>query len=279
VVIAIAFDIDLPGFIFNSSQTTWSRFASDFRGDPLPQQEYLVLPNDLSPVPYQDQPHRTPPPDFDPSRSRLSFHWLRSKGFAGVTSSLTEVFAGGYFLGNLHYDDPSSLSCKRSPDGRLIAFLEGWHYAGVSKNPLRWLALSDIDQVFTPLPTVNAQNFAFSPDSWELAFIGCIEGGTNCALYLVDLQSRQTERDLDLQMGYSLAWSPNGSQLAFLGALSPNGIYSVIVIDPVNGEITYTGEFDWQMFSPASDSPTHTWDIQFPDWFQNPEDCSAPPPG
>jgi Tol biopolymer transport system component len=175
-------------------------------------------------------------------------------------------------LGNIPFADPSRVNCTRSPDGNRIAFSE-WGKTSVSS--VRWFDLRQIDIIHDPLPALPSADFAFSPDSTQLAMIAC-EASSDCGVYLLDLDTERTRRILSLDSGYGLTWSPDGENIALLGTLKGASDGGVIVVEVRSNEVIYRGAFDWMTNTPAPDSPTHRWGVQFPSQHSGLEACTTP---
>jgi hypothetical protein len=224
-------------------------------------------------------PRRTPPPDFDPSRSQLTFQY-KSLTRLGGARDLAEVFADDYFLGMLEFADPWNINCTRSPNGRYIAYfpyLDEAPYRG----RLRWFDLLDLAVVHDPLPDILPawNNMAFSPVSRQLAFVACSQfPDDDCAIFLLDITSGDAKPLLAVKTGNSLAWSPDGRQLAFLGTLEIGQDFQVYIVNVLTGEVAYSSPLNWETYAPVDpDFPTSNWGLTFRNWDSGLEACSAPP--
>ncbi len=198
-----------------------------------------------------------PPPDFDPAGAPLAFQWSLAGSRGLLPGSSAEIFAGGYLLGVAEMGDPWDLVCKRSPDGRSIAFLEGSGVpAGLfaSAGPF-WLDLADPSVVHNALPNaeVVSSDFAFSPDGRRLAFWGCGGAPGNCGIYIHDLQTRINRKLGALDDGAAFfTWSLDGMRLALVGARSaPKFATSFIVLNVDSAVIEF-------------ESPVSDWPYQIP---------------
>jgi hypothetical protein len=79
----------------------------------------------------------------------------------------------------LEFGNPFGLRCDRSPDGQWLAFMPGGHWLEFSQSwpeaELRWINLSEVENLHRPaqpLETNSTSDFAFSPDSRQLAIAG-----------------------------------------------------------------------------------------------------------
>lgn len=281
VVTDIAFDVDFPNQLFDHHLPVPTGFFQDYRGEPYPLGAEIATPAGTRPAKSASWPRRTPPPDFNPAGSRLTFRWLGSP-VPGDPGSLAEVFAGNYLLGQVALGDPFRLLCKRSPDGRLAAFSERPELPPYLAAPLRWFSLTDLSRVYLAISSIYVSDFAFAPDSRRLALSGCDERRSECGLYVIDLTNSEQARLVEMAHISSLAWSPDGRQLAFLvWTTAGGGRSNVWVIDARTGEARYNQPLEldagYALVAPAN-APLHRWGVPFPNWVQPGLDaCIAPP--
>jgi hypothetical protein len=196
IIKEIAFDVDLKNALFDPYLPLPSRFAQNEPGDPHPGEQPLSNSIRVG-LTGRELPRKAQPARFSPERSRLTFQWTFGSAFDNDQSTLTDIFAGRFYLGSIDMGDPDRLICARSPDGRKIAFSEWLEGPGAGAAPLRWLDLNDLNQIYEPMPTVRARVLAFSPDSGRLALLGS-EGVNDLGLYLLDLASGDWQRIQDL---------------------------------------------------------------------------------
>lgn len=280
VINEIAYDVDLNNALFDPYRPLPTRFARDLTGDPYPEDLFLPIPTWVPLAGREPLPRLTPPPDYDPSRSRLTFQWTHGSAFDNDQSTLTDIFAGRYYLGSVDLGDPDRLICTRSPDGRKIAYSEWLESPPYGAAPLRWLDLGEVSRFYQPLDEVGAMGLSFSPDSQRLAFLG---GDTAYVrgLYVLDLASGDWKRILVLSGGDNLRWSPDGRYLALTGAEHPNTDWKLLVIDSANGEITYRGPVEWDQegrWIVPADSPVLAWGLaSLPPRMSAIEACARPP--
>jgi len=209
-----------------------------------------------------------PPAGFDPAQSQLSFQWPERVPPAPAEENLAEIFADQYFIGEMALGDPWKLSCVRSPDGRLLAFIPDSNASFSPEFAPRWLDLARPTRV-RPLLTSErtGSHVAFSPDSRFLAFHGCMGEGQNCAVYRLDTQSRREVKLLDIQFAGLFAWSPDGRELAFYG-LRPWTTripeWLLIVLDVQTGKETYAHGFDFSQPDLPPDAPAWLSEVGYP---------------
>jgi LysM domain/WD40-like Beta Propeller Repeat len=274
----IRYDQDFPAELFDPYAGAITQFAQGPDGEP----EDPAIPasrlQEVANAGRQPLPKRTPPPDFDPSRSQLAFQFTSLTRLGGG-HDLAEVIAGSYYLGMLEFADPWNMNCSRSPNGRYIAFIPGLEEEPY-RGSLRWFDLLDRAVVHDTLPELvpSWSNIAFSPDNHRLAFVACQHMESDCTIFLLDLSGGEPRPLLDVQGSSSLAWSPDGRQLAFLGNIASAPEWMLHIIDARSGEITYSGALDWEGYAPADpDAPVRSWGITFPIWNTGLEACTTPP--
>jgi DNA-directed RNA polymerase specialized sigma24 family protein len=187
---AIEYNIDIPDRLFDSSQHYQTYFARDHRGDPISLDD--TVPTEF--LSHQEEreniPHPLPPEEFDPAQRRLSFQWTSLSAFDPQFGAHIDLFADGYYLGNIEFVDPNKIVCRRSPDGRLIAFTGLAQETLYENVPLRWFSLTDISAVHQALPEIAPSKFAFTPDSRQLAVYGCLrKEEQECGGYILDTET------------------------------------------------------------------------------------------
>ncbi len=270
----LALDINIPGRLFDLYQPLLNQFAKDYSGEPLPT-TVPFFPPAWTPMPGREPlPLITPPPDFDPSQSTLTFHYTHLTRL-GDESNRANLFAGQYYLGNIEFADPQRINCSRSISGNLIAFSEWREQPPYGVSSIRWFEINHPGKLHDPLPGLSTSDFTFSPDGRSLALIGCTML-SNCGIYRLDLETEKTQRIISLDYGYGLTWSPDGKFLALIGALKGAKDAGVIVVDVVSHKVVYTGFFDWAANLPAPDSPTYHWNVPFPSIHSGLDGCIVP---
>jgi hypothetical protein len=105
----------------------------------------------------------------------------------------------------------------------------------------------------------------------------------------VDTETGEITRFINLEQAESLAWSPDGKQLALVGKRPGGSGLEVLVLLANSGRIVYSTPVDLQAYQqalaqpgqdlewPASDWPGHSWGIHFPVRMGELEACAAPP--
>ena len=275
----IAYDVATPPTVFDPQAYPGNRFAVDYTGaavtaavQPSPSQGPSPVPTALAG--HEALPLQPPPPNFDPASSRLTLQW-QPPAQTG-TSAAVDVFADRYYLGKLSVDSASILACRRSPDGRLIAFS---HVLSLPdrKSSLDWVNLASLANVHTALPGGSVSGgFAFAPDSRRLAFFGC-EGSGGCGLYTIDTTAGQLTRLLALSFADYLLWRPDGQELGLLASMNQQQNWRYLVVNARTGAVTYQGDFDWLSLEPGPESPTNQWKVPSQIQFGGLEACIEPP--
>ena len=276
VVKQIAYDIPIPNRFFDPQRELPARLYQDPGGDPLPLGYYPST--DWQPASQrQSLPHQPPPADFDPAASEITFQWTNLQELKPYQSTRADVFAGGYYLGNVQFGDPRSLSCQRSPDGKRIAFTEWLEVPPYGARPMRWFNLDNIKIVNEPMPDLISGNFAFSPDSRRLALFACTRSLQSCGIYLLDLETGHYRQLVEMAFAGSLGWRPDGEQLAFRGAKKPREESSLWVVDAGSGELIYHGPLVPGSSQLAGRTPLPGWGPVLQRMGRGAEGCSQPP--
>jgi hypothetical protein len=229
-------------------------------------------------------------PDFDPAGSQLSLQWDSTFNLFRPPSDRLlypiDLYASGFYLGRMPFVDPIFAICDRSPDGRWLAFstrstFSDFSYYSVYPAELFWLNLNRFGRPQRSDPPVEAYDFAFAPDSQQLAFFGRTEVNTNPAVYILDLETGTHQKLIDLLEAYSLTWSPDGKQLALISryptAVRPTRP-TLIVLDVETHEVLYMNNYGLPAVESAVQPPDITaWDPAFPHEMGDLDDCAAPP--
>ncbi len=215
------------------------------------------------------------PAGFDPSNSRLSFEWHTNPD--GSLSSDISLISGEYTLGTLSMGDPWSLLCTRSPDGRTIVYIERPDIPIYAPKSVQWFRINDPSKVYPLYPSgYTASDVAFSPDSQQLVFFACSRNESDCGVFILNMQTQQSRKLINIGTGAYFAWSPDGQDLAMLGS-DDLGSLRVFVIKVDTGEVVYIGPIDWKTFTTAANSPTRSWGVSFPATLGGLENCVLPP--
>lgn len=271
---SIAYDIELPPGLFDARLPWRGGFARDASGAP---EEILEQPGRPTSdyVRFDAEPA---PLNFNPARSRLLFQFPHFYALDSPPTTI-ELLADSYSLGPVLFGNPWQTICRRSPDGKWLA------YAGipVDKNaipaPLTYFDLADPEQSYKP-PGFgkSVTSFAFSPDSRRLAYFARPDSNENGTVNILDLQTHQSEPVLSIGDVNSLIWNPDGASLAMIARVSPDTyLENVIIFDVENKQITYNASIDVLSHS-AGDWSLLDWGVEFPVEMGNMDACSNPPP-
>ena len=275
---AINYDINFPATIFNPTSFPGDHYVQDYTGTPLSASAPIVLPN-LPPLSgHEPLPRLSPPPGFDPSHSRLTFQWASTSNDGSGSNPSLDLFAGNYYLGQLPIGQAEILTCKRSPDGRLIAY--SWTTSQPGNRNIS-LDLVDLTSIGTWHPLIVGGSltgdFAFSPDSRSIAFFNCQVKTNDCIVFIQDLQTNARMPLISLSFADYFLWKPDGQYLALLGAKGGSLDWKFMIVDVNTGEVTYQGQFDWNRLSATSDSPSNSWGVPFQIQSGGLEGCIKPP--
>jgi hypothetical protein len=275
LVTSASFDPVLPPGLFDPQTAGLGGFTQDAQGTPL----RFSLSSELVPQIRPPLPYNPPPQNLDLSRSALLFQFPLDLSAATLVSDTqtiqADLFAGGYYLGQVPFGLPWSLTCARSPDGLQVAFA-AFPTQERASGQLGWFNLSDIDQVYFPVPGFTATALAFSPDSKRLALFGRDERGVY-GIFTLDLATGMLEQILALADARSLVWSPDGRYLALLGKERANDAESqVIDLNLETHQVIYATPYIAGQPVPA-DAPLAAWVDTFP-LPDNPYPCTEPMP-
>ena len=240
IIQKVAFDVDFPDKTFDRSSLLL-QFAKDYLGEPISSQE-IPRPPVISPAPERLPLPETPAPaGYDFSTSELVFQWNQPAGQQDNTP--VKVFADGYYLGDLQFQNPSDVICDRSYDGEWIAFIQdagGLFSTGLG---VYWFQVSASPRLTHAMPDIRPQrSVAISPDGREIAVSGCsIHGwrGNRCGVYLADSLTQAYPRILPSDNVYRLAWDREGAHLAILGFVEGSQKLEWIVMDADTWQIVH----------------------------------------
>lgn len=221
---------------------------------PLAKRAYPFSPTE------EPQGQRTPYPkfypseSFDPSRSELKFNWSQPPSAASLQPFLVrnrpaddsgeivpvDVFADAYYLGQVGLN-PWSITCDRSPDGRILAFVTNIGEEGSSRPTLGWIDLFNVSDIrFPTLDILPGWEIAFSPDSQNIAFQGCIE--QECGIYILNVNTFEIEK-ISLGKGKYITWSRDGDYLAWIEAGSTPTESGVNLVNIKKDETLYFNDY------------------------------------
>jgi hypothetical protein len=277
VVTRIRYDLPLSNRFFDPTQPLptrlfWYAISGEQDQGFASQPFDPVIQPERAPI-----PQRTPPAGHDLARSSLQYQWTSLADLDPSQPTRADVFADGYYLGEVLFGDPRSLSCLRSPDGKRIAFTEWFEEPPFGARPLRWFSLESLHTVYEPLPDLLSGSFAFSPDSRRLALFACERSPQSCGIYLLDLETGHYRQLAEMAYAGILGWRPDGEQLAFRGAKKPRDESSLWVIDADSGEFVYHGPLVPESGQPAGRSPLPGWGPVLQRTGRGVESCSQPP--
>jgi hypothetical protein len=289
---SIYYDKEFPAELFEPGADAGSPlFARNYlgtrrKGDLVQSRDHLTYPISLwAPRPYREPiPAFTlPPASFVPSMSELAFQYIPalSSGllqfnFSGM-DAYADLFAADFFLGSIKTGDPFTTICDRSPDGMRLAFAQGRRSQPRQVSNLSWVNLEDTKRVNSLELAVDLSHFAFAPDSRRLALFGF--GDPLGSLYLLDTDSGELHKLLNLEYVRGLMWSPDGEYLAIIGNWeSPEYNEELMIIDAGSGAvISYFDPYSLSRGSEPSNLPEWIQGKTFPELTGGLEACAAPP--
>jgi hypothetical protein len=257
-------------------------FAADFTGKPeeaTPNPELSIwqaLSSRAAP------PALYPPEDFDPGSRRLAF----ARGSQGPDhlpeENFVQLYADEFLLGELFIDNPWHSICSRSVDGSEIVISQWSQLPEKLGSTIGWYELNSMQPNLIQIPDAAITRLAFSPDNTHIAAAGIDQLSGNSQLYLIDTQSGQWEQIPGFLNTWSLAWNPDGTQIAGLNLPSFRD-YSpwkvrILVYDIAPKEIssnTIQDNFAWG-FSSAR-IPLDGWTAEFPLSMHGLDPCVLPP--
>jgi hypothetical protein len=267
---AIAIDVSFPEHVFYPPLSPVRTMTWKFTGETLEEsEEVLALDTGLLVGNIRIDSYQPPPEDFDVSRAPLIFQYDSPEDPTQDAEEQTrmEVFADGYYLGDLNIPGMRVTHCRRSPDG-WRAILSGHSFIDTYFSALYLLELPRLEISPIDVSENHYPSYAFSPDGKSLAYVSCSQG---CWIYIQDLETAETERVDGKSTISRIAWSPDGTQFAYV---YPTNNTSRLVVKEVNTwETVFEGDYDElnnQHLTPGS--PTEKWDRPFsPDSWSN--DC------
>jgi len=299
----VVFDKSFPTEVFDPARSWREEFTANFLGGSI---RGRSDPGSVVFEPaagHEPLVRQTPPPGFDPSGSRLTFQYPGSASVETTPAAnppRVEVFADGYYLGNVSFARPWGMICDRSPDGRTVAFGERSHWLEFSATQtrlrLRWFSLDNLDRIRDLPFNLEPVDFAFSPDSRRLAVFGY--GNNGSRIEIVDLETGDSESLLELAYAFSLVWSPEGEYLALIGMREYPNMSAMIVhvqgkrviydtvadlntrqINPFRNDPFTQIKADLGPGWPSFSWPAATWEVEFPVLNRGLERCIEPPAG
>ncbi len=257
-------------------------FALNYLGQPAPQGATITYPDQLSPPQRIENANPLPTEALeDFSRTRLTLQYPQ---ILPETHQIpVEIFIDRQYLGTASLGNPWTMICDRSPDGSMMAYVSQPDDIPNLASQLNLVDLSDPESSWNLLPFhLGVKMFAFSPDSKHLAVFGYPGRFVEGTLIVVDIASRSNEWNdaviLDhLGEASSLAWSPDGQQIALIARYQNSTFLEEVFIYDVNtGEIIRRHPLDFANPSPVH-WPTEDWGIDFPVEMGGISDCVAFP--
>jgi DNA-directed RNA polymerase specialized sigma24 family protein len=272
-----------PGFNAGATPSARRYLGATRAQGPVQTRDRITFPMTVwAPRAYREpfQSFASPPAGFDPAGSRLAFQYLPNyepwRAQYSHPEEYSELFAGDYYLGSLHTGDPYTAICDRSPDGELLALAQGRTDQQRAETQLSWIRLAQPKDVNTIDLDVDLAYFAFAPDNRRLALFGF--GKPLGALYILDTQSSQLTKLLNIEYVRSLMWSPDGEQLAIIGNWeSPEYDEEVMVVDSHTGRVLTSTPYNYRGDSAVPDLPDWISEKSFLAWMGSLDACAAPP--
>jgi hypothetical protein len=278
IVTRVAFDLNFTNqALFDLDHQQTVEFANDPLGRPS-----RAAPTVTARANWESNPqpaYLDPPPEFDPTRSSLRFLYPTDFDLSSVEVPV-DLFGENYYLGSMIFANPWWIVCERSPDGQRIAFASRPLLSQQPSLTLRWLDLQDLRvRTRRSIPAVEVSDLAFAPDSTRLAYFGL--GSSGEGVYLADLASGQVNLLSLAEKARSLAWSPDGSQIALIGRGPWMSAWDeLVVLDATSGEVVYHAPYEIGGALPG-DAPLLGWGAEFLEAFPSQpaglEACAAPP--
>jgi LysM repeat protein/DNA-directed RNA polymerase specialized sigma24 family protein/WD40 repeat protein len=288
VVSGLEINPDIPLSLFNPQIPWLGGYAKDSSGVPFaPGGDPSLW--EITPAPRVIQPYTPAPTFLNLATSPLQFQFGQLYSlFPNPNSQVhyrAEIFAGNKYLGLATLPDPFRALCARSPDGRRIAYssasissLDMYSVETAPGKPIRWIDLRIPSM--ENLLDLEPFSFVFSPNSEQLAVFG-ERHNANRGIYLVDLQSGESRLLRHVDHATSLAWKPDGTQLAYISR--PTGSrssFSLVVLDVRSGEVVSQQPLPVPVEPPARNDqiwPPLQWGVPFPVGMGDLGDCAAPP--
>ncbi len=279
-VTKINFDVDFTDqSMFDPSLPWRGGYARDYSGAPEFGKDTNIS---LEPAPGHEPLQYIPAFEgYDPALHQLAFQYPSNyKG--DEAQALVDIFSGKYYLGRILFGNPRTLICARSWDGNQIAYV-----SQLSRDPgpdaqIHVINLRTLENITPDLPgSMAVSQFAFSPDSHNLAFFGYDSQFDPGGLYLMDSDSGRTTRLASLVDARSLVWSPDSNLLGLIGVPDSQVQAEVIVLDVRNSGIIYSQPFDGSSNSSSLHNgdnwPMEKWGVKFPVSMGGLQACINPP--
>ena len=192
------------------------------------------------------------------------------------------MFADLYYLGDIELVDPVRSICARSTGGGRIAISQSTKPPDVIKNAINLYNLDDLNLIEYIIPQQNVTHLVFAPDGKHIAIAGMDQNGKRSSIYILDTDTGSGFTIPEIDDVWSLAWSPDGTQLASLQWPSFR-MYTltnlrILVYDLSLGETSSnlkTADYPWG--KTTINIPLEDWSANFSLTMGRLEPCTEPP--
>lgn len=234
-----------------------------------------------SPVARPTLPPDPVPAGFDPSGVHLIFQLAERPSpldvYTQTQTARFDLLADGYQLARLPFGRPWGLRCARSPNGLFLAFNSASDGALPADDLLRWIDLSRPERVYKTEFNLRATDFAFSPASDRLAVFSPLGyGDSPPGLYQIDLRNGEVRLIQAAAAARSLAFSPDGEYLAFIGRLPEDEADSLATIHLRTRTVAYQSQPGDPLDEAYNASPALLWQVPFPVVLGGMDACAQP---
>ena len=222
-----------------------------------------------------------PPIEFDPSQSWLTFA-VEGGSHQRQQARPVHIFGDSNYLGNIELTDLFRTICNRSKDGSRI-LLAQWPNSPskisskISEYDLFELSLSEYS-----VPETYITLLSFSPDNRKIAVVVISPHKSRSSLYIIDTATSEADLVPGIEDIWSLAWSPDGSQLAILTwpdfRLYTQSTMNISLYDLETDQSTSCRRFTNLPWGKANiEIPIADWKANFHLAMGGLEPCAAPP--
>ncbi len=275
---AIAYDVNFTQQLFDSRIPWRGGYASDYTGAPA---EFETKPLSVNRPPLPEKPL---PAGYDLSQSELRFQYPPSYPIKSSSARIhpppVQIFADSFLLGSVSSGLNSAwgIICDRSPDGNWLAFATRTTDTYIQDLVLQWFNLyTPEESLGTTLSSLGVSEFAFSPDSQQIAYFSRANPTSLGVLGLVNVITRETTTLLSFDDVKSLVWHPDGKSIAMIVRYDPSSyLEHVVVFDLEKSKISYSASIDIESAS-IQDWPMLDWGVEFPIEMGGMDDCAMPP--
>jgi LysM repeat protein/DNA-directed RNA polymerase specialized sigma24 family protein len=270
---------DIPQALLNPQIPWLGGYAKDSSGAPFAPGEgqspwAINHPSQIS------QPYIPVPANLNLATSALQFQFGDVFSvFSGLDPAdlyPAEIFSGGRYMGSAKLPNPFFTLCARSPDGKRMAYaaartdIPEIYTGGTPGSLIRWIDLADPETEHVPMANLHPITFTFSPDGKQLVMYA--EDFDNLrGIYLLDLQIGEAHLLQRVDAATSLAWKPDGKQVAYIAYDSQTAgsqpSFSLVVVDVESGGLVSQQSFPGPGDPPAqivSTWPPMQWGVPFP---------------